>query len=286
MQEMKRKVLSLLLCGLLACSMLTACGGSDDSAKSGVESDVEVSKDDETPNKENDSSTSADDNNAIEPSIYTELMAGKSIMADAKIYATSHVLQFEGGSHTDIQDIYGEFIPDVEGHTILLYDTNESGNFDSNCLITEIITKVSYSSADESARYAEQIMNYLDKSFIKGCYIVDGYSRPAYIVNDDADTLTFIWIDNQYTDYEGYILTVHETNYHSKPERSCWFDEKGKAFIPEFFKAQGVGETVYNDIDEADIDISSVAVEGMSGNGGEAAAQEAPQAAQDTAPVE
>ena len=82
---MKRKVLSLLLCGLLACSMLTACGGSDDSAKSGVESDVEVSKDDETPNKENDSSTSADDNNAIEPSIYTELMAGKSIMADAKI---------------------------------------------------------------------------------------------------------------------------------------------------------------------------------------------------------
>lgn len=43
---MKRKVLSLLLCGLLACSMLTACGGSDDSAKSGVESDVEVSKDD------------------------------------------------------------------------------------------------------------------------------------------------------------------------------------------------------------------------------------------------
>lgn len=43
---MKRKVLSLLLCGLLACSMLTACGGSDNSAKSGVESDVEVSKDD------------------------------------------------------------------------------------------------------------------------------------------------------------------------------------------------------------------------------------------------
>ena len=41
---MKRKVLSLLLCGLLACSMLTACGGSDNSAKSGVESDVEVSK--------------------------------------------------------------------------------------------------------------------------------------------------------------------------------------------------------------------------------------------------
>ena len=35
---------------------------------------------------------------------------------------------------------------------------------------------------------------------------------------------------------------------------------------------------MYNDIDEADIDISSVAVEGMSGNGGEAAAQEAPPA--------
>lgn len=28
---MKRKVLSLLLCGLIACSMLTACGGSNSS---------------------------------------------------------------------------------------------------------------------------------------------------------------------------------------------------------------------------------------------------------------
>ena len=60
----------------------------------------------------------------------------------------------------------------------------------------------------------------------------------------------------------------------------------GCSCIPEFFKAQGVGETVYNDIDEADIDISSAAVEGMSGNGGEAAAQEAPPAAQEAPPAE
>ena len=66
---MKRKVLSLLLCGLLACSMLTACGGSDDSAKSGVESDVEVSDgnkeevDTEKSREESDNETS---NNAKE----------------------------------------------------------------------------------------------------------------------------------------------------------------------------------------------------------------------------
>ena len=40
---MKRKILSLLLCGLLACSMLTACGGSNSSNNAGV-NDIDVSE--------------------------------------------------------------------------------------------------------------------------------------------------------------------------------------------------------------------------------------------------
>ena len=50
---MKRKVLSLLLCGLLACSMLTACGGSNSSNNAEVsDSDVSEKKDAEAANIE------------------------------------------------------------------------------------------------------------------------------------------------------------------------------------------------------------------------------------------
>lgn len=257
---MKRKVLSLLLCGLIACSMLTACGGSNDSAKTGVEeknekvSEKEIVKSDKQVE-------------SIKPSIYSELMAGKSTMEDAKKYAINHVMQFEGGAHTDIQEIYGEFIPQVKGNTFLLYRKNKSGNFSSDCIIDELITKVSYSSIEESAQISSAIMDYLDKSYIRGTYNVT-YNRPAYIVSDDAESLVFIWIDNQYSDEEGHIITVHETNYRSKPERSCWFDENGKAFIPQYFKAQGVTKTNYNNIEEANIDISSIDIYGMSSGSG------------------
>ena len=40
---MKRKVLSLLLCGLLACSMITACSGSESSDNSNNSNDAEIS---------------------------------------------------------------------------------------------------------------------------------------------------------------------------------------------------------------------------------------------------
>ena len=56
---MKRNVLSLLLCGVIACSLLTACGGSDDSAKSGVASSVEESANEvHSTEKDNDHETS------------------------------------------------------------------------------------------------------------------------------------------------------------------------------------------------------------------------------------
>ena len=98
---MKRNVLSLLLCGLLACSMLTACGGSDDSAKSGVESDVEVSKDDETSNKvEDDSNVSSEENSTIEPSIYTELTMGESSLDDTLSYLFSVTAEINESSVT------------------------------------------------------------------------------------------------------------------------------------------------------------------------------------------
>lgn len=49
---MKRKVLSVLLCGLLACSMLTACGKSDDSTKTEVGTTVEkMSEEDDSSNQ-------------------------------------------------------------------------------------------------------------------------------------------------------------------------------------------------------------------------------------------
>lgn len=149
----------------------------------------------------------------------------------------------------------------------MLYNTNESGDFSSDCIINELITKVSYSSAEESASLCDIITKYLDKAYIRGCYLADDkFNRPAYIVSDDADALVFIWIDNQYSDEEGYLISVHETKYRSKAEKSCWFDEQGKAFIPEYFKAQGVNETKYNNIDEANIDIASVDVEGINSN--------------------
>lgn len=58
---MKMKVLSLLLCGLLACSTLTACGGSDNSAKTEVGTAVEkVSEEDDSSNQGKTSATILD----------------------------------------------------------------------------------------------------------------------------------------------------------------------------------------------------------------------------------
>lgn len=85
---MKRKVLRLLLCGLLACSMLTACGGSDNSAKSRVESDVEVSKDDSS-NQEKTSDTILDvvkyHNDIDDESDYSMMETAKSYLKDKGI---------------------------------------------------------------------------------------------------------------------------------------------------------------------------------------------------------
>lgn len=110
---MKRKVLSLLLCGLLACSTLTACGGSDDSAKSGVESDVEVSDgnkeevDTEKSREESDNETS---NNAKEDSKesyndeWKEFCLTEDILDD---------VLFSNNARFNIVDIDSDGIPEI-----------------------------------------------------------------------------------------------------------------------------------------------------------------------------
>ena len=127
---MKRKVLSLLLCGLLVCSTLTACGGSDNSAKSGVESDVEVSKDDETGNKvEDDSNVSSEENSTIEPSIYTELTMGESSLEDTLSYLYSVTAEINESSVTgQLSTAYGKFILGYEGEAFFNFDENDPVN--------------------------------------------------------------------------------------------------------------------------------------------------------------
>ena len=128
---MKRNVLSLLLCGLLACSMLTACSGSNDSAKSGVESDVEVSKADETGNKvEDDSNVSSEENSTIESSIYTELTMGESSLEDTLSYLFSVTAEINESSVTgQLSSANSKKKLRKEGEALFNLDENDEGSY-------------------------------------------------------------------------------------------------------------------------------------------------------------
>ena len=101
---MKRNVLSLLLCGLLACSMLTACGGSDSSGNSNSSSDaeintkVEVSKEDEE--EVNESSEVKEDNTEDDAekvgiSVFEELELRKTTLDEVEQFLDERHLNYK-----------------------------------------------------------------------------------------------------------------------------------------------------------------------------------------------
>lgn len=265
---MKRKVLSLLLCGLLACSMLTACGGSDNSAKSGVESDVEVSKDDETPNKESDSSKSSEDSNTIEPSIYTELTMGESSLEDTLSYLYSVTADVNTNNVTELSSrldtAYGKFILGYEGEAFFKFDKNNDGSY---TLRTISYLKMPYNDSDDFREKGEALISYFDKLYTRGVY-VDGDNRyPAYLVKDSEDSIVVLTMSPNHTDGRGYFIDIHmsyedafdedfETEDANEDfEDYCWFDSNGNAYQPEFYKTNLTVDNLFSNIDEANIDL-------------------------------
>lgn len=270
---MKRKVLSLLLCGLLACCMLTACGGSDNSAKSGVESDVEVSKDDETSNKvENDSNVSSEENSTIEPSIYTELTMGESSLDDTLSYLFSVTAEINESSVTgQLSTAYGKFILGYEGEAFFQFDENDDGSY---TLRNVSAIKIPYSDTDDLKEKGDALISYFDKLYTRGVYVKDENRFPAYLVKDSTDYAIEIVISPQHSDERGYFIeiemgtcdTLRGADYakydsHDKNiENMCWFDENGNVYQPEFWKANFSLDNIFNNIDEANIDLYNVHV--------------------------
>ena len=269
---MKRKVLSLLLCGLLACSMLTACGGSDDSAKSGVESDVEVSKDDETGNKvEDDSNVSSEENSTIEPSIYTELTMGESSLEDTLSYLYSVTAEINESSVTgQLSTAYGKFILDYEGEAFFSFAKNDDGSY----TLRNISVKMPYSDTDDLKEKGDALISYFDKLYTRGVYVKDENRFPAYLVKDSDDYAIEIVIYPKHSDERGYFIEIEMntcdtlrgekyTKYDSSDnniENMCWFDENGNVYQPEFWKANFSLDNIFNNIDEANIDLYNVHV--------------------------
>lgn len=269
---MKRKVLSLLLCGLLACSMLTACGGSDNSAKSGVESDVEVSKDDETGNKvEDDSNVSSEENSTIEPSIYTELTMGESSLEDTLSYLYSVTAEINESSVTgQLSTAYGKFILDYEGEAFFSFAKNDDGSY----TLRNISVKMPYSDTDDLKEKGDALISYFDKLYTRGVYVKDENRFPAYLVKDSADYAIEIVIYPKHSDERGYFIEIEMntcdtlrgekyTKYDSSDnniENMCWFDENGNVYQPEFWKANFSLDNIFNNIDEANIDLYNVHV--------------------------
>lgn len=269
---MKRNVLSLLLCGLLACSMLTACGGSDDSAKSGVESDVEVSKDDETGNKvEDDSNVSSEENSTIEPSIYTELTMGESSLEDTLSYLYSVTAEINESSVTgQLSTAYGKFILDYEGEAFFSFAKNDDGSY----TLRNISVKMPYSDTDDLKEKGDALISYFDKLYTRGVYVKDENRFPAYLVKDSADYAIEIVIYPKHSDERGYFIEIEMntcdtlrgekyTKYDSSDnniENMCWFDENGNVYQPEFWKANFSLDNIFNNIDEANIDLYNVHV--------------------------
>ena len=264
---MKRKVLSLLLCGLLVCSTLTACGGSDNSAKSGVESDVEVSKDDETGNKvEDDSNVSSEENSTIEPSIYTELTMGESSLEDTLSYLYSVTAEINESSVTgQLSTAYGKFILDYEGEAFFSFAKNDDGSY----TLRNISVKMPYSDTDDLKEKGDALISYFDKLYTRGVYVKDENRFPAYLVKDSADYAIEIVIYPKHSDERGYFIEIEMntcdtlrgekyTKYDSSDnniENMCWFDENGNVYQPEFWKANFSLDNIFNNIDEANIDL-------------------------------
>ena len=269
---MKRKVLSLLLCGLLVCSTLTACGGSDNSAKSGVESDVEVSKDDETGNKvEDDSNVSSEENSTIEPSIYTELTMGESSLEDTLSYLYSVTAEINESSVTgQLSTAYGKFILDYEGEAFFSFAKNDDGSY----TLRNISVKMPYSDTDDLKEKGDALISYFDKLYTRGVYVKDENRFPAYLVKDSADYAIEIVIYPKHSDERGYFIEIEMntcdtlrgekyTKYESSDnniENMCWFDENGNVYQPEFWKANFSLDNIFNNIDEANIDLYNVHV--------------------------
>ena len=269
---MKRKVLSLLLCGLLVCSTLTACGGSDNSAKSGVESDVEVSKDDETGNKvEDDSNVSSEENSTIEPSIYTELTMGESSLDDTLSYLFSVTAEINESSVTgQLSTAYGKFILDYEGEAFFSFAKNDDGSY----TLRNISVKMPYSDTDDLKEKGDALISYFDKLYTRGVYVKDENRFPAYLVKDSADYAIEIVIYPKHSDERGYFIEIEMntcdtlrgekyTKYDSSDnniENMCWFDENGNVYQPEFWKANFSLDNIFNNIDEANIDLYNVHV--------------------------
>ncbi len=265
---MKRKVLRLLLCGLLACSMLTACGGSDNSAKSGVESDAEVSKDDETSNKvEDDSNVSSEENSTIEPSIYTELTMGESSLEDTLSYLFSVTAEINESSVTgQLSTAYGKFILGYEGEAFFNFDENDDGSY---TLRNISAIKIPYSDSDDLKEKGDALISYFDKLYTRGVYVKDENRFPAYLVKDSADYAIEIVIYPQHSDERGYFIaiemgtcdTLRGADYakydsHDKNiENMCWFEENGDAYQPEFYKTNLTVDNLFSNIDEANIDL-------------------------------
>ena len=269
---MKRKVLSLLLCGLIVCSTLTACGGSDNSAKSGVESDVEVSKDDETGNKvEDDSNVSSEENSTIEPSIYTELTMGESSLEDTLSYLYSVTAEINESSVTgQLSTAYGKFILDYEGEAFFSFAKNDDGSY----TLRNISVKMPYSDTDDLKEKGDALISYFDKLYTRGVYVKDENRFPAYLVKDSADYAIEIVIYPKHSDERGYFIEIEMntcdtlrgekyTKYDSSDnniENMCWFDENGNVYQPEFWKANFSLDNIFNNIDEANIDLYNVHV--------------------------
>ena len=269
---MKRKVLSLLLCGLLVCSTLTACGGSDNSAKSGVESDVEVSKDDETGNKvEDDSNVSSEENSTIEPSIYTELTMGESSLEDTLSYLYSVTAEINESSVTgQLSTAYGKFILDYEGEAFFSFAKNDDGSY----TLRNISVKMPYSDTDDLKEKGDALISYFDQLYTRGVYVKDENRFPAYLVKDSADYAIEIVIYPKHSDERGYFIEIEMntcdtlrgekyTKYDSSDnniENMCWFDENGNVYQPEFWKANFSLDNIFNNIDEANIDLYNVHV--------------------------
>ena len=118
------------------------------------------------------------------------------------------------------------------------------------------------------------MISYFDKLYTRGVYVKDENRFPAYLVKDSADYAIEIVIYPQYSDERGYFIEIEMntcdtlrgekyTKYDSSDnniENMCWFDENGNVYQPEFWKANFSLDNIFNNIDEANIDLYNVHV--------------------------
>ena len=213
---MKRKVLSLLLCGLLACSMLTACGGSESSDNSNNSNDAEISTKVEVSKEE---STKEDEAERMGISVFEEFELGKTTIKEVEQFLDEKHLNYI--KHYDIRTTVAD---DFAGHSIY-YNLGFT-----NDILVSIYAGIFVQTDKEFVQAGKDLDSYFEK-ISKGKY-TDLLKYHICVTGEIGDERIV----------SNYYIPCYDNNMGMMEDVSKKFDNRNSYFIHRYSFAKDGGD--------------------------------------------